>query len=188
MTGRGQEKDLLLPGWRHDERNHFPLVSAVDAKIPAVGRDDQVLRVKLTETYEADICKVWVLIGKSPCNLKQARHVVEDIQHRCDKPLLDEFQSESSILKMKCRFCQNRIASKQRFGNLVCQVYCPIVVEVVPVGKSYEETRVCDSVHDFEKPFREERSRGPDTTPAKRMKPFSSADRAFSSCSRTIFP
>jgi hypothetical protein len=63
------------------------------------------------------------------------------------------------------------------------------MMPVVAVGKGDQKARVRDAFHDREKPFREDRSRGPLIDPASRMNGRTEPpDFARSSCSRMIRP
>jgi hypothetical protein len=65
----------------------------------------------------------------------------------------------------------------------------PLVMPVMAVGKGDQKTRVRDAFHDREKPFREDRSRGPLMDPASRMNGRTEPPAlARSSCSRMIRP
>src|SRR6266568_2429507 len=63
------------------------------------------------------------------------------------------------------------------------------MVLVVSIAERNDKACVGDAFHEREKPFREDKSRGPATFPAKRRKGrLSFRALAFSSCSRTMRP
>jgi hypothetical protein len=63
------------------------------------------------------------------------------------------------------------------------------MVSIVAISKGDEEPGIRDAVHERENPLRLERSFGPRTVPAKRMKACAPLLLlAFSSWSRTTFP
>jgi hypothetical protein len=66
---------------------------------------------------------------------------------------------------------------------------CPLVMRISAIGECDEETGIRDPLHARENPFRFERSRGPRTTPARRMNDRCAPDAlALSNCSRTMRP
>src|SRR5262245_27644423 len=90
---------------------------------------------------------------------------------------------------MKGGLRQNRFASKQRFGDPGSDTHSPFVVSIIPISKGDEEPSIRDALHERENPLRLERSLGPRTVPAKRMKAWAPLlALAFSNWSRTSFP
>jgi hypothetical protein len=79
---------------------------------------------------------------------------------------------------MERRLGENGFASEKRTGNALGEAARPLMVPVVSVGESNQESRVGDAPHFRENPLREERSLGPRTLPARRMKALSD-DAAF---------
>ena len=114
--------------------------------------------------------------------------MLENIERRQNQTISDERQHQRTAIKVKRALGQHGVASEQRVGNLRRQFHGPFVVLVVPVCKGHDETRIRDTFHALEKPFREERFRGPVTAPASRMKALPSDSRAFSNCCRMIRP
>jgi len=71
---------------------------------------------------------------------------------------------------MERRFGKNRLTGQQWRRNLLRYLHCPFVIPIATVRECHEKARVGDALHECEKPFRDERSRGPRTDPASRMK------------------
>ena len=71
---------------------------------------------------------------------------------------------------MKGGLRQNRFASQQRLGDPSGDTHSPVVVSIIPVSKGDEESGIRNALHERENPLRLERSFGPRTVPARRMK------------------
>src|SRR5262245_38226698 len=90
---------------------------------------------------------------------------------------------------MKRCLRQNGLTGKQRLANPAGNVQSPVVVPVVPIGKTDEKTGIRNALHGRENPLRVERSLGPRTVPARRMKAWAPLlALAFSNWSRTTLP
>lgn len=91
---------------------------------------------------------------------------------------------------MICRLTKYGFTSKQGFADRVDQRCRPIVVVVVVVTYSYDESRIRNALHRGEYPLRDERSGGPPLMAPTWRKNFCLPVLAFalSSCSRTSRP
>jgi hypothetical protein len=117
------------------------------------------------------------------------RQVVVAVKSDRDQPLANQGKDQRHALQVERRLGQHRFASEQGFRHLLGDADGPRVVLVGAVGKRHQKSRVGDTFHAREKPFRDDRSLGPRTEPAKRMKDWRAlAALAFSSWSRTILP
>jgi hypothetical protein len=65
---------------------------------------------------------------------------------------------------------ENCLAREEGLGDSLRELDGPRVMNVGAVRERDQEARVGDSLHDEEKPFRVDRSRGPFAAPASRMK------------------
>jgi hypothetical protein len=79
-------------------------------------------------------------------------------------------QDQGGITQVKSRLGEHRLTGQQRFGDLGRQNDRPIMIAVPPIREGNEEPRIGDAFHGLVKPFRADRSAGPFTLPAKRMK------------------
>jgi hypothetical protein len=71
---------------------------------------------------------------------------------------------------VKSALRQNGFAGQQRFRYPTRDADGPVVVSIVSIGKSDEEAGIRNALHERENPLRLERSFGPRTVPAKRIK------------------
>lgn len=88
------------------------------------------------------------------------------VEGQSNQPIANHCQNQWNIAQVKSGFGQDRFASRERFGNAAGDTQCPLVVLIVPIGKTDEKTRVCDALHERENPLRLERFLGPRTAPA----------------------
>ena len=82
---------------------------------------------------------------------------------------------------MKSRFGQHGFACQQWLSYLFSDVNGPFMMMVVSVSECNQKAGVGYTVHFLEKPFRAERSGGPEILPAKRRNGGCWVVRAFSS-------
>ena len=99
-------------------------------------------------------------------NLREVSLAIEGERH---EPFANHREHERHVAEVECCFRENRFARQQRAGDLLREAHGLVVVAIAAIAKRDEEARISDSLHFFEKPFRVERSRGPDNAPARRM-------------------
>ena len=92
------------------------------------------------------------------------------VESKGNQSVSNHRQNEGDVSQMKGGLRQNRFASQQRFGDPGGDTHSPFVVSIIPIGKGDEEPSIRDALHERENPLRLERSLGPRTAPAKRMK------------------
>lgn len=153
-----------------DERNQLTLVASIDSKVTPVDRNDAVSRMELAHTHQTEICQVRIAVGVAVRQSLELLQVLTAIERKDDEPLTKQLQSESDVLQVKRRLGENCFAGQKRARHTLGEDDRPFMVPVVSVGKSDQEPGVGDPLHFREKPLREERSLGPRTLPARRMK------------------
>src|SRR5256885_11627199 len=114
--------------------------------------------------------------------------MVVAVESQRDQMLLQHFDGQRDASEMKGGLGQNRFASQKRFSDLVRYAQSPVVMEISSISKGDQKARICNSLHPREKPLRLERSLGPRTAPASRIKERREPPRAFSKWSRIILP
>ena len=115
--------------------------------------------------------------------------VIATVERQVDEPFLDHHQHHTDVAEMERRLGKHRLTGQQRCCDLLRHLHRPLVVPIVAVCEPHEKAGVGDGLQEREKPFRDERSRGPRTDPASRMKGRPRPPvLAFSSCSRTMRP
>src|SRR5262245_22153964 len=92
------------------------------------------------------------------------------VESASDQSVSDTSENQRHVAKMKCGRRPGGFTSEQRRGNPTGNVHGPVVVPIVPIGKADEETRIRNAFHERENPLRLERSFGPRTVPARRIK------------------
>ena len=92
------------------------------------------------------------------------------VESEGDQSVPDHCEKERDIAQVKSGLRQNGLAGQQRFGNPTGDAHSPVVVSIVPIGKADEEPGIRNALHERENPLRLERSFGPRTVPAKRIK------------------
>lgn len=175
---------------RADQRDRLALVPAIDAEILAIHGNDAVLWEKLAHADQAEIGEIRRAIGIAIRQRRELREVIVAVKCHGDQPRINHAQHERHAAQMERRLGQHRLAGEERLGHSRRDPQRPSVVHIPRPRKGDQQPRVRDPLHLVEKPLRVERSLGPPfTQPASFMKacvPLTA--RAFSSCSRTIFP
>ena len=92
------------------------------------------------------------------------------VESEGDQSVPDHCENERDAPQVKSGLRQNGFAGQQRFGDPTGDAHSPVVVSVVSIGKGDEETGIRNALHGRENPLRLERSFGPRTVPAKRIK------------------
>ncbi len=174
---------------RRDNRDGLPLVAPVHPEVPSVDRDDAVPREELAHSDEAKVGEVRLSTGVAFREETELREVITTVERQRDQPVPEHRQDHGDALQMERGFGKHRLAREKRLGDILRHARGPFMVAIVAVGERDEEPRVGDRLHDCEKPPRVDKSFGPRTTPASRMKACCRLlVLAFSSWSRTIFP
>ena len=168
--------------------NDFSPVAPVYTEVRQIRRNNGVPRIQFAHPNDTQVGKIRLAIPVSAREFFEARDVFRNIEDRFNQPRPDELQNQPCVSEMKCGLGQNRFTRQEWIVNLVCESDGPVVVLISPVSESDKEAGIGDTLHLLEKPFRDERSAGPDTFPARRRNGRVSTCRAFSSCSRMIFP
>lgn len=92
------------------------------------------------------------------------------VEGKGDQLVSNHRENEEDVPQMKGGLRQNRFASQQRFGDPSGDAYSPVVVLIIPISEGDEKPGIRNALHERENPLRFERSFGPRTVPAKRMK------------------
>ena len=92
------------------------------------------------------------------------------VESKGDQFVSNHRENKEDVPQMKGGLRQNRFASQQRFGDPSGDAHSPVVVLIIPISKGDEEPGIRNALHERENPLRLERSFGPRTVPAKRMK------------------
>src|SRR5260370_38810251 len=96
-------------------------------------------RIKLTHTHQTQIGQIWLAIGVAPREVSQLLNVLREIERDLQKFILYQRDDIGSRPQMKCRFTKYRLAGKQRFGDVLGQIYSPFVISVILTASSYDE-------------------------------------------------
>ena len=96
--------------------------------------------------------------------------VVRGNKGGCHETVADISQNQAGVSQLERCFGEYSIAGKQRLCHLLRYANCPAMVLVSSVSERDEKTSVGDCLHFFENPFLIERSGGPSTLPASRIK------------------
>jgi hypothetical protein len=155
---------------RTDEGDRLTFVAPVDPEVAAIHGDDAVARVELAHADEAEVREVGAPIGVSLREGRELRQVLPAVEGRGDQAILDHGENEGDAAEVKGGFSQHRLAGEEWLADLLRDPHCPLVVAIATVGEGDQEPGIGDALHGREKPFREDRSRVPRTTPASRMK------------------
>ncbi len=75
--------------------------------------------------------------------------------------ILDQGEDLRSGFEMKRRLGEDRLTSEQRLCYSLPQAQSPAVVFVIAADEGYYETRIRNSLHERENPFRDDTLAGP---------------------------
>jgi hypothetical protein len=174
---------------RTNQGDRFPFVPPIDAEVFAVNCDNAVARVKLAHADETKIGQIGVAITIAARQCCELRQVVLAVESKGDQSIPNHRENKWHVAQVIGGFCQNRFAGQQRFGDPTGDAHSPVVVSIGPIGEGDEEPGIRNALHERENPLRLERSFGPRTVPANRMKAWAPlVVLAFSNWSRTSFP
>lgn len=141
---RAQINDAGLLVRRCDERNHVAFVATVNPKISAIHGDDTVFWKKLAHSDQAKIREVGLAVTVALRQRSKLRQMFVAIKCQADESVLKHGQYQRSVLKMKGGFCEHRLTSEQRFGNLRSQMQRPLVVGIAAINKRDQKSGIGD--------------------------------------------
>lgn len=127
-------------------------------------------RMQFAHSDQTEIREVGLAIRIPRRESGELRQMIIAIELERDEAFLDHREHERDTLKMESRLGEHGLAREQRLGQALSDLDRPVVVSVVSIRERDEKSGVGDALHERENPFRAERSFGPRTEPARRMK------------------
>lgn len=127
-------------------------------------------RVNLAHPDEAQVGQVGLTIRVAARQGLELGQVFPAVKGERSQALPQHREDQPDALEMKGRLSQHGFASQQWFGDSLGDPNCPLVVPIAPIREGNEKAGIGDPLHGREKPFRSDRSFGPRTAPASRMK------------------
>ena len=84
---------------RHDHRDGFPAVAAIDAEI-AIDCDDGKLGIQLAHPNQAEVRKVGLAIGVAPCELGKFAAMAFNFEGQTHQSCFEKTQHEIAVFQM----------------------------------------------------------------------------------------
>lgn len=162
---------------RHDEADGMASQSPVNFEISIDG-DHRETRVGFAQAYETKIGHVGVAVFIASCKFAKAIEVGRKVKGVPNESGFHCLKNCPGGPEVKRGLGENRLTGQKRLGNHACQIHRPTVVAVPAVEVGDKESRVGNTLHDFENPLRCERSRGPSRLPASSRNGFFSSSRS----------
>lgn len=126
-------------------------------------------RMDLAHANEAQVSKVRMPISIPVGESRQLLEVVATIEGQSHELFAHHREHERDVVQVKGGLGQHGFARQRGFGDPVGDTNRPLMVLVIPIGECDQKSSVGNGFHDRENPFREDRSFGPRTEPARRM-------------------